>query len=266
MGRRGEPSARNRNSEIDSRRRCRRRKEMAKVRLIKMLGLAGVTALVAMAFVGAATASADSACLEDPKGGAQGECPEGKIWTGPIFGLAAEVTIGIPGAADTVCKGEFLADWVKNEGKKIGVVYLILTFTLLNCTGGCVFKRMEAENLPWELLILMAEQSAEGGKEHAFLREDGKGRPAILLENCTIDSTVDNCLYEFEKVVLLNYVLEEKESKPLVGAFRINTGLTRGGDSPLCPMNGVSFEGTYLTYEDLKENKEGGELFFTAIP
>jgi hypothetical protein len=240
-------------------------KEMVKVRVVKMLGLAGATALAVMAFMGAGTASADSACLEDPEGGAQGECPAGKVWEGPIIGLAKEVVISI-NDMPTKCFGEFLADWVKNEGKGVGVKYLILTFKLINCMGLCEFKKNDSENLPWDFLVLMAKQKPEeGGKEHAYLREDGKGRPAILLENCNLDSMLVDCLYEFLKEVLVNYFLEEKEGKPLVGSFIFNTGLTRGGDSPVCPLDGVSFEATYLIYEDLK-GLEGSELFFTAFP
>jgi hypothetical protein len=236
-----------------------------------MLGLVGITALAAMALVVGGSASADSACLEDPKGGAQGECPEGKVWKGPIIGLAIEVKIGLGALEDTVCKGEFLADWVKNEGAKIGVLYLILTFKLLNCTGLCKNVAVQnGENLPWSLLVLMAPKDPENpadGKEHAILREDGKGIPSILLENCKINAMLLNCLYEFGVESLWNYELEEKESKPLAGAFRINTGLARGtpGDSAMCP-DGAAFTGSYLIYEDKESGKEGGELFFTAIP
>lgn len=238
------------------------------MRLAKMLGLVGAGALIVMALVIGGSASADSACLEDPKeGGAQGTCPEGKIWNKPIIGLAAEVKIGFPDVGDATCKGEFLADWIKNEGKKIGVVYLILTFSLSNCTGVCKFaEKKEGENLPWELLVLMFRPDPEAAGEHAILREDGKGRPAILLPNCTLSSMLVNCLYEFEKETLVNYVLETKEKQPLVGAFSFNTGLTRGADSTVCPLNGVSFTATYLTYEDVENGKEGGELFFTASP
>lgn len=237
------------------------------MRLAKMLGLVGAGALIVMMLTIGGSASADSACLEDPKvGGSQGECPEGKIWNKGIIGLASTVTIGFPDIGDTTCKGEFLADWVKNEGKKIGLVYLILTFRLTNCTGVCNFANKEGENLPWEFLVLMFRPNPEVAGEHAILREDGKGRPAILLENCTLNSMLVNCLYEFEKETLANYFLEEKEKQPLVGAFTFNTGMTRGGDSMVCPPNGVSFTATYLIYEDLTGPKEGGELFFTAIP
>lgn len=230
------------------------------MKFIKMLSLAGATALAAMAFVGASAASADSACLVDPIGGAQGECPAEKVWNGPIIGLSQEAIFDLD-EKETKCKSEFLADWIKNEGKKIGALYLILTFTFTNpCVGAC--HAAFAENLPWSLLVLMAP--GPSGQEHAILKEDGKGRPSILLEDCTILGLLLNCLYEFEPEILLNYALELKEKQPLVGAFEFNHALFRGGDDPLC-QGFVAFQASYLTYED-KEKKEGGELFFTAFP
>jgi hypothetical protein len=239
---------------------------MVKVRVIKLLGLAGVTALVALAFVGAGTASADSACLVDPPEGAQGTCPKESIWNGPIIGLSQEAVWGWPDQADTKCKSEFLADWIKNEGEKVGLLYLILTFTFTDCLGGpCNKKEIKSENTPWELLVLMAAQVPGGEKEHSFLREDGKGRPAFLQNNCIFDSMELNCLYEFAKEVLINYFLEEKEGKPLVGALNVNVGLNRGlGDSQMCPKL-ATLTAAYLIYEDVNK-VEGSELFFTAIP
>lgn len=225
------------------------------MRLIKMLGLAGILALVAMAFVGVGAASADSACLVDPENGPKGECPAGSVWTGPIIGLASNALF-IGGGVQTECKSEFLADYDENEGAEEGVLYLILSLTFTECKNGC--KKVIAENLPYLLLILMIQPGADA---HAILTEDGKGRPAFLLENCG----GLNCLYETAEKALLNYILEEKEAKPLVGAWAAgNLPITRGGDSPLCPKEGL-FEATYLTYEDVNK-VEGSELFFTALP
>lgn len=226
------------------------------MRPIKMLGLVAIAALAAMVLVSSGTAFADSACLEDPKGGSQGECPGGKRWEGPIIGLSPEALFILNGV-ETKCKSEFLADYVKNEGAKIGLLYLILTLTFTECKGGC--KKVFAENLPYLLLVLMWIQ------EHAILSEDEKGRPAVLLETCTFPPLEPiNCLYDLPEKTLFNYVLEEKEKQPLVGAlFAGNVPLTWAGDSKLCPEKGL-FEAKYLIYED-KEKLEGGELFFTAI-
>ncbi len=228
-------------------------KELTKVRLIKMLGLAAATALAAMAFLGASTASADSACLVDP--GAMGMCPAGAIWNGPIIGLSGEATFLVDNTV-TKCKSSFLADYNFNEGPHVGVLYLVLNLNFFECVGAC--PNAVAENLPYLLLVAMVGN-------HAKLTGDGFGPPAVLLQNCLILNVFLNCLYRTQPPVLLNYVLETNSmGLPLAGALRFNTPIPWGGDDPLCPQEAV-FEATYLIYED-QGGFEGPELFFTALP
>jgi len=226
------------------------------MRFIKMLGLAGVTALAAMAFVGAGTASADSACLVDPPGGAQGECPPGAIWNGPIIGLSQEAVFKIDNTI-TKCKSEFLADYNGNEGPHVGVLYLILTLNFTQCVGAC--PNAFAEHLPYLLLASMTPN------QHAILKPDFNGPPSVLLANCLILGIPLNCLYNLPNPSLLNYLLElNSQFLPLAGALRANLPLTWAGDGMLCPATG-NFEATYLIYKDLNQ-VEGAELFFTALP
>lgn len=221
------------------------------MKLIKLFVIAGAAALAAMALAGAGTAYADSLCFEDP--GTKGECIDELRWRGSILGLSTE-SVFLTSLGDVTCKSEFLADYVENEGAQIGILYLILAFTFSNCKGLCTVAK--AENLPYLLLVDAIE-------EHEVLTEDGKGRPAILLENC--GSLKLNCLYEAEKQALLNYLLEWKEAEPLVGAFDPSKlPFPRGGDSQLCP-NEAKWDATYLIYADF-EGKEGAELFLTALP
>ncbi|MGH2975107.1 MAG: hypothetical protein ACRDLL_09620 [Solirubrobacterales bacterium] len=228
------------------------------MRLIKMLGFAGATALIAMAVVGTGAASADTACLEDPPGGAQGECQVG--WRGPIIGLAIPASFSINGKLIKCRSSEFLADWNKNEGKKVGDAYLILSLSFIEC-GECIVK---AENLSWLLLVLVATQ------EHAFISEDPSfGRPSLLFENCNIGGVKLNCLYENADATLINYILETKENEkgvkvPLAGALAWNAQLFWAGGDKLCAKE-AGIEATYLIYEDVSK-KDGPELFFTAIP
>lgn len=224
-----------------------------KVRTIKMLVLAGATALAAMAFIGAGTASADSACLVDP--GALGLCPAGAVWNGPITGLSAEATFKVDNTV-TKCKSSFLADYVGNEGPHIGALYLVLNLSFSECVGAC--PNAFAENLPALLLVAMAQL-------HAKLTPDGFGPPAVLLQNCLILNIPMSCLYKTQPPVLANYLLElNSEGLPLAGALRFNAPLVWGGDDPLCP-EGAVFQATYLIYED-QNFVEGPELFFTALP
>jgi hypothetical protein len=226
---------------------------MMKVRFIKTFGLAGAVALVAMAFLGAGTASADSACLVDP--GAMGLCPAGAVWNGPIIGLSGEALFKVDNTV-TKCKSSFLADYNFNEGPHVGVLYLVLNLNFFECVGAC--PNAFAENLPALLLVAMVQQ-------HAKFTGDGFGPPAVLLQNCLILNIPMNCLYKMQPPVLLNYLLElNGAGQPLVGALRFNAPMVWGGDDPLCP-GGAVFEATYLIYED-QNFIEGPELFFTALP
>lgn len=218
-----------------------------------MLGCVVAVALAAMAFVGAGTASADSACLADP--GALGLCPAGSVWNGPITGLSGEAIFEVDNTI-TKCKSSFLADYVVNEGPHVGVLYLVLNINFFECVGAC--PNAFSENLPALLLVAMAQQ-------HAKLTPDGFGPLAFLLQNCFILNMPMNCLYKTQPPVLLNYLLEVNlGGQPLVGALRFNAPLVWGGDDPICP-GGAFFRATYLIYED-QNFFEGPELFFTALP
>lgn len=225
------------------------------MRVIKTLVLAAATALAALALLGAGTASADSACLVDPPGGALGQCPAGAIWNGPIIGLSQVALFKVHGTV-TQCKSEFLADYNFNEGPHVGVLYLVLSLVFNECIGAC--EKAFAENLPYLLLVGMLNQ-------HAFLRHDFNGAPSVLLQNCFILGIPLNCLYRLPQNSLLNYVLElNGQLFPLAGALRANLPLTWAGDDPLCPAQG-NLEATYLIYKDLG-GAEGAELFFAALP
>jgi hypothetical protein len=229
---------------------------MMKVKFIKALGFTAAAALIAMAFVGASTASADSACLVDPPGGAQGLCPAGAVWNGPIIGLSQEAVFKVHNTT-TKCKSEFLADYNGNEGPHVGVLYLILTLNFTQCVGAC--QQAFAEHLPYLLLPSMSP------KQHAILKPDFNGPPSVLLENCLVLGLFLNCLYNLPNPSLLNYVLEvNSQFLPLAGALRANLPLTWAGDDMLCPA-AANFEATYLIYKDLG-GLEGAELFFTALP
>ena len=226
------------------------------MKLVKMLGMAVAAALASMALLGTSAASADSACLVDPPGGAFGECPAGAVWNGPIIGLSQEAVFKVHGTT-TKCRSRFLADYNGNEGPHLGVLYLVLSLTFTECIGAC--QNAFAERLPYLLLV------KAWPNQHAILRHDFNGPPSVLLENCLILGIPLNCLYKLPQNSLLDYLLELNDQLlPLAGALRANLPLTWAGDDMLCPM-GAKFEATYLIYEDFNE-LEGGELFFTALP
>jgi hypothetical protein len=231
-------------------------KEMLNVRLIKMLGLAAVAVLVPIALLGVGNASADSACLEDPAGGVTGKCPENKVWTGPIIGLSNSALLS-SSILTVLCKSEFLANYVKNEGEHVGVLYLITSLSFANCTGGC--SEAAAEQLSYLAL-------ASALKQHIIITKDKLGNPSFLFKGCIIlgEFTV-NCLFEAAQP-LLNYILlEDGKGTPVGGAFGASeVALVRGGDSALCPKE-PKWSAVYSIYED-ESGKDGAPLFLTALP
>ena len=225
------------------------------MRLIKMLGLAAVAAVAAMALIGSGTASADSLCLEDPVvNGHNGECKAEKIWKGPVIGLALNKATLLAEGLETKCDSETLADYVSNEGAHIGLYLLVLHLTFTNCTGAC--KTAKAENLPYLAL-------ANALKLHVIFTKHpgGPGNPAALLE-CTLFGFPVNCLYE-QPEALLTYELTTEG-----GALKAEVPLLRGGDSGICPAKGT-WHALYDIYEDLglgPPAKEGARLWLTALP
>jgi hypothetical protein len=211
--------------------------------------------LAAAAVFGSSSASADSLCLEDP--GTQNQCPESKIWHGPIIGLATSYVFEST-FLKLSCESEILGDFFKNEGAHVGALYLILLFDLYNCKGTRVCRRLTVEGLPYIAL-------ASASKEQLTVEKGEHGPFSYLLEGCPIGGGfVISCLYEATKL-LLNYALEEKEGTPEAGAFKAsNVPLLRGGDSTLCSNEGT-LNATYLIYED-ESGKEGAPLFLTALP
>lgn len=223
------------------------------MRLIKMFGMAGATVLVAMAFVGASTASADSVCLVDA--GFAGECPMGSVWQGPVIGLSKLAVFKLEQAV-TKCQSGFLADPLGNEGPHVGMTYLILGFGFKECTGAC--KNVTAEALPYVFLVSSLQKEV-------VLLQDQMLPPAVLLENCMVLGVELDCLYQAPAQTEFPFVLEKNEQEePLASALDFSVPLTWAGDDPFCPPK-ASWNANYLIYED-GDNGEGAELFFTALP
>lgn len=223
------------------------------MRLIKMLGITGAMALVAMAFVGAGTASADSVCLVDA--GFDGACPAGSVWQGPIIGLSKLAIFKLEQAV-TKCQSGFLAKFLGNEGPHVGMTYLIAGLGFKECTGAC--KNVTAEALPYAFLVSSLQKEV-------VLLQDQILPPAVLLENCMVLGVELDCLYQAPAQTIFPFVLEKNEEEaPLASALDLSVPLTWAGDDPFCPQQ-ANWKANYLIYED-GDNGEGPELFFTALP
>ena len=163
------------------------------MRIVKMLGLAALSALAVMAVVGATGASADSLCLKDIAG-PDATCPEGSIWTGSVKGHTVDpvtlkngVATLLASGLEVKCESGFLADFVKNDGPKKGVLLLILELTFFNCGGDCTaVEGGKTTNPPYN-----AFASAERG--HVVVTADGKGAPLAILTGCPFNV---KCAYQ----------------------------------------------------------------------
>lgn len=212
------------------------------MRTIKILGLAAFAALAAMAFMGAATASADSACLKN-------ENPCAAPYTGSINGLAGEAVL-TAGVFKVSCESSVLADFVKNEGKAVGISYLILSLSFKKCSGSCAkVKGESAENLPYNAL-------ASATKSTLSVTEDGKGAPKALLEGCEVLGFKVNCEYQAEPTTTLKY----DSTGPAFKAEAV-TLLRTTNDSQICPK-----EGTWTARYLIEEDPGGQPLFLVSSP
>src|SRR5690349_2289170 len=116
-----------------------------------MFGLAALAALMAMAFVGAPAAMAESTafCKVDPGEGPEEVCPAGKL----ITHLHAETVAEFPAVVLTtvgnvVCSVLYLAD---TTAELASPLVLEGTFTYSSCTSGCSITE---ENGPSEITLL----------------------------------------------------------------------------------------------------------------
>jgi hypothetical protein len=153
------------------------------VKLIKMLGLAAVAATAAMAFLGAASASAGihesiGFCLKNETL----LCAPANLVTVPAGGsillLAeskkAELTNNGAFATPEVCKSNTAVETKEVMNNPIAGKVVELTFT--ECTGPCT--KAEAKGLPWSGELKMP---VVNGAEDELIAKEGKA----LLSGCT---------------------------------------------------------------------------------
>jgi hypothetical protein len=202
------------------------------VRFIKMLGLAAMAVAAVLAFVGATTASADTACKVSVAD--SGECPEGSRYTLPLVVKAKSIgkaTLLAEGLK-TECTSEITGEAKTNEGAHVGIVGLITAATWSSCEGSC--KKATSEGLPWTVLAVALTLTWH-------VKKDTVGNPSALLE-CTLFGFPVNCLYEAE-TALFSFT-PSSSSTTAAQLVAKEVPLKRGGDSEICPANG-KWDGTY---------------------
>lgn len=197
------------------------------MRLVKTFGLVALAALATMAYVGAATASADTLCQELLKN-ANGEfdhtkeCPVGaRVTTGAkIAGLSVNAnletgkksTLLLNGSNNVLveCDSSVLGE-VTRQGNHEPVLGLITDLKFSSCGGLC--KKATAEDLPYHLEAIASEL-------HALVSEHGAGRPAANLEECTF---IGECLYKLKNATSLFKINEDEMIADKVPLTRVGT-------------------------------------------
>jgi hypothetical protein len=217
------------------------------VRLIKMLGLAAVAALAAMAFVGASTASADTLCEVNTN-----PCPEanrvaaGKLIAGLATNQSAKL-LNQNKEALLTCNSETLGKVTATGGGKpvLGEISKLL-FT--NCVGSCT--KAHGFNLNYKV-----EAIAAAG--HALVSKGtGAGKPGATVEGCPFGVT---CKFEITNASALLKVSGDTLTASEVPLTLLNPGL--------CSILASAgfWDATYLTTLDVG-GKHETPLFLVASP
>jgi hypothetical protein len=212
------------------------------MRLMRMLGLAMVTAAAAAAFIGAGSASAAHlvvVCLEDPTG----LCPAGKLKDAgpglPILGILDAGPAIFLGAIKQEC---FYSD-IKGLITKSSPLHGEITEIEFGDCTPC--SKVTMSNLPY---LVKFHHDLTGAHLWLMLIEQNPNPILVTMENCTFGIT---CIFTVEKLHL--DVSNTASGLPLV--LSLENVLTREGGSFLCGATG-KFDANYLVeilHGDIKE-------------
>jgi hypothetical protein len=191
---------------------------------LKLIGLAMMAAMAAMAFIGAGSASADTLCKVSTN-----PCPEASRYPIPTTISAESNAATLTGGSFSVtCASKVSGKTTANHGSILLGLIESLTFT--GCSGSC--NAASAVNLPY-----LAEANATGGGSGTLLvKSDGTGNPGATLKGCTIFGV--ECTYTSSSITL-----DLKGGNPAT-IVASSEPLTRTGGSALCPEKG-SWTATY---------------------
>jgi hypothetical protein len=197
------------------------------VRLIKMLGLAVLAVVGAMAYVGAGSASADTLCESNTN-----PCPLEKSYALPVHitGSSTEAAkFLVNGEAKVECNSKILIKVTKNIGEEEGMKATLTDLKFSGCAGLCTgVKEEKSENLPYYTYLNAIEQ-------HLLVSDGGGsfGIPSILFTECTVGGVKVSCLYEVpSKAMLMSF----KGGNPAAHLTVTKYPMNRVGHSMLCPV------------------------------
>lgn len=102
------------------------------MKYVKMLGLAMVAAIAAMALVGAGSASATTLCKVNTN-----PCPEASRYTTPITVLALSTEAVLSGSLNVTCHSHVTVLVENNDGANKPLLGKITLLDWTGCSGGC---------------------------------------------------------------------------------------------------------------------------------
>jgi hypothetical protein len=165
------------------------------MKLIKMLGLAMVAAIAAMAFVGASSASAGAITCVLAAGEPANLCPAGyKSYTGPITGLGLGQDTFTSSFVTVKCNGSMSGEISTQGSKTTNAKGTIKSVTWTSCTNniGCSNTTAKASNLSWGVEALVGSMHISNvlgsfSMECAFL-----GKVTCIYSASTVLPTLEN--------------------------------------------------------------------------
>lgn len=161
------------------------------MRFIKMLGLAALAAVAAMAFLGAGSASATVLCKQAPNG--SNECAAGQAYgAGTIIkGTATNATL-TSDLSNVICSHSETEAEVSNAGGASSTVTgSIKKLTFTGCKAGLTNCTVTVLNLPYHAEV----HAGAGGNGTLTVKSGGKGKPGatvvcVGIINCTFNNTL----------------------------------------------------------------------------
>ena len=166
---------------------------------IKLLGLAAITALAAMAFVGAGSASATTLCEVNVGGG---ECPYKVALPTTMLGYAAPVQFSVnKNPLGSCSSSQMRLKAEKNLGAGKGISGQLSSFSLAGCDvlPSCA-PGPEVRNLPYKAEL----HETAGGNGALTLSSGGAGNPTLRFTGCLDHSGGHSgtCNFSAEKLEL----------------------------------------------------------------
>lgn len=202
------------------------------MKLIKMLGLSMVAAAVAMALIGATSASATVLCKSAPN--ASNECT-GETYPAEtaISGSSSNAKLVGPFGLAITCSSAVSGEVTSVGGEQVTGTISSASFT--SCNANC---EVEVLQLPWKAHVNQNEAAPGNGFMYIHEGSAGSGQPGARIFNCST----------FPQTIANNCTFKGKETQPGYSEEVVKMTVN-GGNSPTIVANAKlkssCFEGTW---------------------